>query len=153
MASLPIKEEVKPVEQVGKIAKLSDLPTIELPKDAEQRLTAEDKKIMESLLGHFKERLNNVYYESLLRFIYGYAHETERLKETIRHLDHYLDRFEEFKFETILDTKMADEDKCLKAWPVFMYGYDKYGHPVMYDEICSSTVSDVQKTFAPTGQS
>lgn len=154
MASLPIKEEVKPVQQIGKMTKLDDLPTIEFPKEADQRLTAEDKKILDSILRHFNDKLNDVYYESLLRFIYGYAHETERLKETIRHLDHYLKRFNAFKFDTILDKEMNDEENCLKAWPAFMYGYDKYGHPVMYDEICSSTVEDVKKVFtSPKGES
>eukprot|EP01084_Bolivina_argentea_P265433 449929_1 len=40
-----------------------------------------------------------------------------------------------------------DENESLKAWPVFIYGYDNEGHPIMYDEIGSSNPNDLDECF------
>merc|ERR1712154_4461 len=35
----------------------------------------------------------------------------------------------------------------LKTWPVFIFGYDEEGHPVLYDEIGCSNPADLDKCF------
>merc|ERR1712113_605988 len=58
---------------------------------------------------------------------------------------------QEFDFKNILkrDVMSADvENECLKVWPLFIYGYDKEGHPVMYDEVCNQPPKEIERVFA-----
>jgi len=77
----------------------------------------------------------------------GYAHTKEREKETYMRLDHYLERYNEYKFETILDQPLQNEQQMFKAWKVYTYGYDKQGHPVLYDEVGSAEIKAVEAAF------
>jgi len=76
--------------------------------------------------------------------------------ETFKSIDELLKRGftpslfnEQYDFQQILNSPMAqnEEEESLKAWPVFLYGYDDEGHPVMYDEIGSANPNDLDKCF------
>eukprot|EP01084_Bolivina_argentea_P118145 209682_1 len=130
------------------------LPKIAIPNETELALNDSDWAMFDKIKKKYGSKLDVFYCDDILRFVQGYSHEKEREKETYKRIDELLKRGfsgidSEWNFETILDSPMPhnEEKESLKAWPVFMYGYDDQGHPVMYDEIGSSNPTDLDKTF------
>jgi len=54
---------------------------------------------------------------------------------------------EDYNLETILNKPLANEEAYMNAWRCYIYGYDKQGHPVLYDEIGSCDITKVEKAF------
>eukprot|EP01084_Bolivina_argentea_P248873 416396_1 len=115
--------------------------------EAARKLNNEDLQLMQKMKDHYGSKLDPLYPFVLRTFITGYAHVKEREKETKQRIDHYLDRHNEYNFPCILNEPLKNEDKMIKAWPLYTYGYDKQGHPVLYDEIGSCVISEVEKVF------
>eukprot|EP01083_Nonionella_stella_P111801 328235_1 len=118
-------------------------PTIE----SQEKLTKEDLELMEKVKKKYGDKLTPLYPEVVRTFITGYRHCAEREKETYERIDHYLKRFNDYKFDTILNEPMENEEAMFKAWKLYTYGYDKQGHPVLYDEIGSAVIQEVEDTF------
>lgn len=118
-------------------------PTVE----SQQQLTKADLALMEKVKAKYGDRLAPLYPHVIRTFITGYAHTKEREKETYMRIDHYLARHSEYKFDTILDTPLANEQQMFDAWKLYTYGYDKQGHPVLYDEVASCDIKAVEKSF------
>jgi len=47
----------------------------------------------------------------------------------------------------MLNEPWEPEKECLEGWPVFIYGTDFQGHPVLYDEIGCSTPARAENAF------
>ena len=82
--------------------------------------------------------MNKLRPHWLHTFIIGYSLCKNRQQETIKHLDHYFNQYNAFRFDTILDNLLQDEAEMTEAWKLFSYGYDKQGHLAVYDEILNS---------------
>eukprot|EP01084_Bolivina_argentea_P316046 547752_1 len=118
-------------------------PTVE----SLQKLTKEDIALKKKVEEKYCDKLSGLYPFTVRTFITGYAHTKEREKETYMRLDHYLDRYNKYSFPTILNEPLENENQMFKAWKLYTYGYDKQGHPVLYDEIGSAVIKDVETAF------
>mmetsp|Transcript_23966 Transcript_23966/g.38025 ORF Transcript_23966/g.38025 Transcript_23966/m.38025 type:complete len:418 (+) Transcript_23966:31-1284(+) len=134
----------------------AELPQIQVPSETLLAFNESDWKMFNKIRAKYGSRLDVFYPDDITRFVQGYSHEKEREVETFKRIDALLKRgFEpethkdEWDFRHILDEAMPnnEEEDSLKTWPVFMYGYDKYGHPVMYDEIGNSNPADLDACF------
>jgi len=144
------------------------LPKIATPNEVELPFNEGDWEMFRKIKAKYGSRLDVFYGDDLTRFVQGYSHEKEREIETFKRIDELLKRgFEpekykdaketkedpcakQFDFKQILEKdamKAGEEEDALKAWPVFMYGYDDQGHPVMYDEIGNSNPTDLDACF------
>ncbi|ETO16207.1 hypothetical protein RFI_21148, partial [Reticulomyxa filosa] len=68
---------------------------------------------------------------------------TIKNKQTNEHQE----TFEKYQFNKITEQEWPEEKDCFEAWPVYIYGKDEQGHPVLYDEIGCSTPNQVEKAF------
>jgi len=89
----------------------------------------------------------------LERFVFGYRHlkPSKRLTQTVEYINEYLSMHEKYSFDTLLlnaKTRDSSQDE-LNSWPIFMYGIDKQGHIIIYDNICDCNVELLDKTFGP----
>ena len=141
-------KKVQAVDAVGTKVALKDLRAIDEPFERTLKYEKDDEEMYDYLVKHYGDKIYDMYHDLFICFIQGYAHEKEREKATVERIDHFLDRQKEFEFKTMMDEPSKEDFECLEAWPVFIYGYDKQGHPVMYDDIASSTVENVKKCFA-----
>ena len=144
------------------------LPKISIPNEVELPFNDEDWEMFRKIKAKYGSRLDVFYGDDTTRFVQGYAHEEKREEATFQRIDDLLKRgFEpekykdaketkedpcakQFDFRNILEKdamKPGEEEDALKAWPVFIYGYDDQGHPVMYDEIGNSNPADLDKCF------
>lgn len=144
------------------------LPKISTPSEVELPFNDSDWKMFAKIKAKYGSRLDVFYGDDITRFVQGYAHEEKREEATFQRIDDLLKRgFEpnkykdaketkedpcakQFDFRSILEKdamKPGEEEDALKAWPVFIYGYDDQGHPVMYDEIGNSNPTDLDTCF------
>jgi len=117
------------------------------PFETKLIVTDDDNKIMNQIKDKFGDITNDLPPMCLLSFAQGYAHEKDRYGETIKRVEYYLKKRKEYDFGKICLKPMDYENKCLNAWPVYMYGYDKQGHPVMYDEIGKMKPKELDPVF------
>ena len=113
-------------------------------------LTEDDQALIEKMTAKYGDRLSSIqsiYPHAILRFVIGYAHEAEREKVTLEHFDDLLECCEAFKWPTILNEPLENEETMFKAWPIYMYGFDHQGHPVVYDESPSCDIPLIKATF------
>ena len=101
----------------------------EATMESKRELDKSDLALLEKVKERYGDKLDKLYPFVVRNFITGYAHfqakdETgaEREKETFMRLDHYFDRYEKFKFDTILDEELENEEEMFKAWRIFTYG-------------------------------
>jgi len=113
----------------------------------QQEINAEDKQIIQKTKEKFGARLECLAPEVVLRFVRGYAHEEQRFEATCERLEFFLKKKDDYQFDTILDEAFPAEDECVKAWPIYIYGEDKQGHLVLYDEIASCKPEEINKAF------
>jgi len=114
-------------------------------------LTADDLALTKKVEERYGDRLGplcSCYPHFVRRFVVGYAHEADREKVTFQHIDHFLDRHDSFGWPTILDAPMEGEEAMFRAWPNYIYGFDRQGHPVLYDEIASTDLKLLDAAFA-----
>ena len=151
MIQYPHKCEEPPSSDPKPINKL--LPPIQTPSETLLAFTESDWKMFGLIHSKYGQKLNKFYPSDLTRFVQGYAHMEDRETATCDRIDALVERGfspnAEWDFEHILDSPMPqnEEAECLKAWPVFMYGYDKEGHPVLYDQIGCSSLSELDACF------
>eukprot|EP00485_Elphidium_margaritaceum_P005274 CAMPEP_0202699682 /NCGR_PEP_ID=MMETSP1385-20130828/12893_1 /ASSEMBLY_ACC=CAM_ASM_000861 /TAXON_ID=933848 /ORGANISM="Elphidium margaritaceum" /LENGTH=308 /DNA_ID=CAMNT_0049356675 /DNA_START=43 /DNA_END=969 /DNA_ORIENTATION=- len=119
------------------------------PIELERALNDKDEALLKKVNAKYGDRIKNLYPYVIRTFITGYAHtaEEQREQETYNRIDHFLERYNEFHFETILNEPMKDEQKMFEAWRLYTYGYDKQGHPVLYDEIGSADIKSIESVF------
>jgi len=111
-------------------------------------VTNDDNWITSELISKYGEsKIKNLDPDIIIRFVRGYAHEKERLKSTCERLDYYFTISEKYNFNNILNENFKEKAKCLEAWPVYMYGEDKQGHPILYDQIGNCDPSVTFKVF------
>eukprot|EP01084_Bolivina_argentea_P129422 228584_1 len=134
----------------------ASLPEINTPNETHLVFDDSDWEMFRKIHERYGDRLKVLYPDDTTRFVQGYAHEENRDIETFKRIDELLKRGfmhaahpEQYDFCKLLLTPMAgnEEKESLSAWPVFMYGYDKEGHPIMYDEIGCSNPSDLDACF------
>jgi len=137
-----VEEEKKEEKSNMKI-----IPLKKPPVESLQEVTAGDQAITAFLHKKFGEKLDTLQSDVVIRFVRGYAHDKDRQAATVERLRYYLECFEKYQLSTIANESWAAEKDCLEAWPVFMYGVDHQGHPVLYDEVCCSSPSQVETAF------
>jgi len=95
------------------------------------------------------DRLSEVsaLYPMLFERIIAAMVARNRSAEIFHLIELYLSYFDDFDLANILDAELKDEQKLLEAWPIYMYGRDKQGHPVFYDELPSSDIANLFKVF------
>ena len=104
--------------------KNEDEPKYEATLESTQELNESDKALLEKVNKKYGDRLEPLYPNVIRNFITGYAHfaADKREQETYDRIDHYFDRHDTYKFGSILDQKLENEDKMLAAWKLFIYG-------------------------------
>mmetsp|Transcript_43114 Transcript_43114/g.38351 ORF Transcript_43114/g.38351 Transcript_43114/m.38351 type:complete len:321 (-) Transcript_43114:47-1009(-) len=127
--------------------KTDEVKKYEPTMESQYKFTEEDKAMQKKIEAKYGSKLDELYPFVVRNFVTGYKHCKEREKETYMRLDHYLERYEQYKFNTILDEPLANEEEMFQAWKLYTYGYDKQGHPVLYDEIASADIAAVNKAF------
>lgn len=134
--------------------------------DEEKRYSA---IISQTLLAKgYEQVLNQMYPDTLLRFVRAFMmndhakkSEQQKISETTEHVIYYCDQFKKYGFDTILDknspknkgSEDTDTVDYTTAWPLFGYGYDKYGHPIYWDCVCDSTEMKICEKFATCDES
>jgi len=123
------------------------VPLKESPIEHVQQVTTADQEMTNYLQKEFGEKLNTLQPDVLIRFVRGYAHDKDRQKATTDRLRYCVECFEKYQFNKIVNESWPEEKECLKAWPVFIYGHDHQGHPILYDEIGCSSPADAEVAF------
>eukprot|EP01084_Bolivina_argentea_P282631 483835_1 len=150
----PILRQIPPSSEPVPIS--NKYPSINTPNEVLLPLNDSDWNLIQKIRIKYGVRLNILYPDDIIRFVQGYAHEQDREIETFKRIDELLKRGfsmneydNQWDFQQILYDKTADkqEEECLKVWPIFFYGYDRAGHPIMYDEIGCSNPSDLDECF------
>jgi len=112
-----------------------------------QKNTPQDEVITIHLQKEFGNKLDKIPPDVITRFIRGYAHEKDRKTTTVDRLRYYLECFEKYDFPTISDEPWPEEKDCFGAWPVYIYGTDLQGHPLLIDELGCSPMSNFENVF------
>jgi len=112
-----------------------------------QQATTADLEMTAYLEKEFGEKLNALQPDVVTRFVRGYAHDKERQKTTVERLRYCVECFEKNQFTKIADSPWTEEEECLAGWPVFIYGTDHQGHPLLYDEIGCSSPTQMEASF------
>lgn len=146
MSALPKTDDQKQLEEEFGNLQVAIRP-IKTPIESLVPITEEDVKTMQHIDEKYGIKLQGLYPDVILRFVQGYAHEQNRITETCKRLDHYFQIREDYNLDNILGAPLKNEEEYLNAWRCYVYGYDKQGHPIMYDEIASSTPEEIEKTF------
>lgn len=73
----------------------------------------------------------------------------DRSNEIFSIIDRHLEYYDEYSMgHNVLNNVDIDhEDKLLEYWPVYLYGNDKSGHPVFYDDLLSIDLAETVKIF------
>eukprot|EP01084_Bolivina_argentea_P265434 449930_1 len=127
------------------------LPKIKAPNEICMALNTSDLILFDKINKKFGDKINDFYPDDLLRFVQGYSHEVEREKVTYSRINDLINIGSEFNFEKILKRNIMSENTekiCLNTWPLFMYGYDNEGHPIMYDEGCNANPTELESCFS-----
>ncbi|ETO12048.1 hypothetical protein RFI_25328, partial [Reticulomyxa filosa] len=134
VAALPQTLEVTPIEHVSPL----------LQVDAEYVATIQ-QKYQAKLTATFAHQP-----ELVLRFVLGYAHEKpkKRMSVTCEALEKYMDTYEKLKLADIVASEMSeDEKKVHECWTAYIYGIDRMGHPIMYDQLGSLDLTSLQTIY------
>lgn len=111
---------------------------------------ADEEEYIEKLRKEFKpEDFALVQDSDLRRVIRGYAKETERWEETVKHLQIWIDcmkaGFANVGFEPFEDAEMY---KNLQGWAgISVHGEDKFGHPIMYEDVANYDCDKIQENL------
>eukprot|EP01084_Bolivina_argentea_P027433 50998_1 len=99
-----------------------------------------DLKIEKYLYNKYKNETNaftKFPNDVLIRYVIGYRHfgdYTKRLEETEKLFKDYIDFHKNSDFENILNRQHVNNNHPEAYYKgIFIYGQDKYGHPVYYD--------------------
>ena len=100
-----------------------------------------DKKLEEYLAQKYKQQIASLKYlptDTIIRFVLGYKYignenYNQRLQETERWFSKYLEWHKNSDYDNITD-KLTAKDVSILAPSTFVYGHDKYGHPILYDD-------------------
>ena len=98
-------------------------PTVE----SQQELNEDDLELLGKIKAKYGAKLDKLYPFVVRNFITGYAHfgkngKEAREQETYSRLDHYFARYEKYKFDTILDETLENEEEMFEAWKLYTYG-------------------------------
>jgi len=80
--------------------------------------------------------------------VIGYRNEKHRAKTTWEKLKYVMETRKKEKYDTLPDQKWPyefPEEEILKIWPMFIYGRDPMGHPIMYDKAGCLDLKKVQE--------
>ena len=113
------------------------------PEMAQYRLKYDetDIKLEQYLSEKYKDDIDKFQYfpdDIIVRFVLGYKHigddnYDQRLQETDKWFSKYLIFHEKTDYDN-LTTKLSKQELAELAPATFIYGNDKYGHPVLYDD-------------------
>lgn len=99
---------------------------------------------------HFGEQLDIVPKIDLLRIIRGYAAEKEREKETFDHIQLFLNILKDEGFANVGFKPMKNDEgfKKMQEWgQMTVFGQDKFGHCVMYEDVASYQCDKIQENL------
>ncbi|ETO07286.1 hypothetical protein RFI_30105 [Reticulomyxa filosa] len=109
-----IVEEDKKEEKNSKYYyNANPVPLKDAPAEHSQAETAGDAEMTAYLQKEFGEKLNKVPQDAIVRFVRGYAHETDRKKATVERLGYYLVRYLFFiyVYNVMYDVSLKNEKK------------------------------------------
>eukprot|EP00484_Ammonia_sp_Unknown_P000467 CAMPEP_0197023336 /NCGR_PEP_ID=MMETSP1384-20130603/4050_1 /TAXON_ID=29189 /ORGANISM="Ammonia sp." /LENGTH=333 /DNA_ID=CAMNT_0042451533 /DNA_START=25 /DNA_END=1026 /DNA_ORIENTATION=+ len=101
-----------------------------------------ERKIEQYLQTKYKQQIESFDFfprDILVRFVFGYKHMEEwydyeeRLAETEKWFAKYLQFHQDANYDHLLST-LSEKDITELAPATFIYGHDKYGHPVLWDD-------------------
>jgi len=110
---------------------------------------ADEAEYIEKLREHFKEDFELVHDFDVRRVIRGYAKEAERWKDTVEHLQIWIDCVKK-GFANVGFKPLEDQDmyKKLVGWAgITCHGEDKFGHPVMYEDVANYDCAKIQENL------
>ena len=113
----------------------------------DQQFDNEDKEIYQYIKTKYQNEIHKLKFfpsDILLRFTIsqrGMTPFSERRKETELHFKKYLKYHTEYNHDDILTNQQLNSNKSLsslktdiQALPLFIYGQDKEGHPIFWDD-------------------
>ena len=72
---------------------------------------------------------------------------TERSDQIILRIENVMKYFDDYDLGNIHSVKLKDEELLFESWPLYIFGHDKMGHPVFYDEVASADASKIYEIF------
>lgn len=88
-------------------------------------------KIFDMARARFGERLNKLSYNTVIRFIRGFAHEKPREEKTLQMIENCLKWREELKVDELAREPYGERFKRFQQlWPAGFHGISKQGHPI-----------------------
>eukprot|EP01084_Bolivina_argentea_P248872 416395_1 len=97
---------------------------------------------------NYGDRVDNLAYPLVIERIINALTVRGRSDEIFSMMDKYLEMYDEYSLKNIRCIPLKNEETLINAWPMYLYGYDKYGHPVFYDDLVSLNLPKVVKIFA-----
>lgn len=122
---------------------------IEPPEESTVVVDAESQKLLAMVTSKYGEALAGIKAEryTLHRFVVGLKHlKKKRVQETDEGIGKYIEYHKKYDFDNIL-VNTSDTPEELQAWPLFIYGQDRQGHPVIYDGVGCSDPNAMDREF------
>lgn len=126
----------------SKKKEISGMHTIKTPPEmAQYRLKYDetDIKLEQFLCEKYKDDIDKFEFfpdDIIVRFVLGYKHNDnyeQRLQETDKLFSKYLTFHDKSDYDNML-SKLSKQELAELAPATYIYGNDKYGHPVLYDD-------------------
>ena len=131
-----------------------------IPIESTQKMDDEDKQFALEIRRKYATKLKQHPLDNMNfvgRYTLGYKHikRKKRMEAVCKDIDYFFEMYQQYNMDHIIETKSTEQE--LNAWKQFLYGEDKYGHPIMYDLIGSSDCKEMKRVFMdndkPFGQS
>jgi len=113
--------------------------------DEAQALTEPEKKLLDQIRKNYKEE----EFSTRLAYMYirGYVSRGDKAWEELsKRIPNYIEYSEKMKFSELLITKIPNELERQNEAPFWLFGRDKWGHPVVYNPICDYNFSAISKS-------
>lgn len=107
------------------------------------------KKVNEKY-GDSIDKLSYPGNELVIERIIDALTQRNRENEVFSIIDHHLKYYDKYSMNDLLNIKIKNEDILYKYWPIYLYGNDKFGHPIFYDDLLSLDLSKVVEIFSKT---
>eukprot|EP01084_Bolivina_argentea_P105704 189297_1 len=105
-------------------------------------------KYLQKVNDHFGERIKNLVFPLIIERIVHRSVTTNKSAVIISEIEEYLQRYKQYELDTILNINIPNENNLNKVLPMFIYGHNKHGQPIGYDEIASANFTKLFETFS-----
>jgi len=120
---------------------------VSLRPDESRPLDEIEEKMLKAIREKFGSRLDKIGYNTIIRFIRGFAKEVKREEKTLEMLDSCLKWREEAKADEIRVAKYPNEQQFREQWPTGFHGVGKNGHPILIERPGQCDPDKVFKQF------